>query len=57
MKDLTENIKQTQGELKVYTSDFGRIYRMVENQLAMMEALKDIQEKMMRIEGKMRGIK
>jgi hypothetical protein len=29
----------------------------IENQLAMMQALQDIQEKMMRIEGKMRSIK
>ena len=29
----------------------------IENQIAIMQALQDIQEKMMRIEGKMRNIK
>jgi hypothetical protein len=57
MKDLTERIKDAQGELKNYASDYRREECILKNQIAMMEALQDLQEKLMRIEGKMRNIK
>ena len=52
MKDLTENIKQDFNFSKTPAEN-----RILENQIAMMEALQDIQDKMMRIEGKMRNFK
>jgi hypothetical protein len=62
MKDLKANIEKTQdlvGSLEIRESGAvpysDKILR--KNQIAIMEALQDIQEKMMRIEGKMRGIK
>ena len=57
MKDLTERIKDAQGELDNYASDYRREECILKNQIAMMEALQDIQDKMMRIEGKMRNFK
>jgi hypothetical protein len=62
MKDLKANIEKTQdlvGSLEIRESGVvpysDKI--LLKNQIAIMEALQDIQEKMMRIEGKMRGIK
>jgi hypothetical protein len=55
MKNLSENIDKTREHLKLGSSDITEM--TIENQLAMMQALQDIQEKMMRIEGKMRSIK
>jgi hypothetical protein len=55
MKNLSENIDKTREHLKIGSSDITEM--TIENQLAMMQALQDIQEKMMRIEGKMRSIK
>jgi hypothetical protein len=52
MKDLTERIKEDLNFLKTPAE-----LRILENQIAMMEALQDIQDKMMRIEGKMRNFK
>jgi hypothetical protein len=57
MKDLTERIKDAQGELDNYASDYRREECILKNQIAMMEALQDLQEKLMRIEGKMRNFK
>lgn len=54
MKDLTENIKKTQEDIP--KRKFGESM-ILENQIAIMEALQDLQEKLMRIEGKMRNIK
>lgn len=50
MKDLTERIKETKENPMAENT-------ILKNQIAIMEALQDIQEKMMRIEGKMRNIK
>jgi hypothetical protein len=62
MKDLKTNIEKTQnlvGSLEIRVTDViqysDRI--LLKNQIAIMEALQDIQEKMTRIEGKMRGFK
>jgi hypothetical protein len=52
MKDLTENIKEDLNFLKTPAE-----LRILENQIAIMEALQDLQEKLMRIEGKMRNFK
>ena len=57
MKDLTENIKNSKEDLETYGRPNSSIKLEAENQIAIMEALQDIQEKMMRIEGKMRNIK
>jgi len=54
MKDLTENIKETQKSMFLVSLAENTILK---NQIAMMEALQDIQDKMMRIEGKMRNFK
>lgn len=59
MKDLKaniENAKELAEVLEIAYSD-ARTQILVTNQIAIMEALQDIQEKMMRIEGKMRNIK
>jgi len=55
MKNLSENIERTKEHIKIGSSELTEI--SIENQIAIMQALQDIQEKMMRIEGKMRGIK
>jgi hypothetical protein len=55
MKDLKENIEKTKEHLKIGSSELTEM--SIENQVAIMEALQDIQEKMTRIEGKMRGFK
>jgi|694.fasta_scaffold94631_3 hypothetical protein len=55
MKNLSENIEKTKEHLKMGSSELTEM--SIENQIAIMQALQDIQEKMMRIEGKMRGIK
>ena len=52
MKDLTDNIKEPLNFAKTLVEN-----RILENQIAIMEALQDLQEKLMRIEGKMRNIK
>jgi hypothetical protein len=59
MKDLKaniENAKELAEVLEIAYADT-KTQILLENQIAMMEALQDIQEKMLRIEGKMRGIK
>lgn len=55
MKNLSENIEKTKEHIKVGSSELTEI--SIENQIAIMQALQDIQEKMMRIEGKMRNIR
>lgn len=55
MKNLSENIERTKEHIKIGSSELTEI--SIENQIAIMEALQDIQDKMMRIEGKMRNIK
>jgi hypothetical protein len=55
MKNLSENIEKTKEHLKIGSSELTEM--SIENQIAIMEALQDIQEKMIRIEGKMRGFK
>jgi hypothetical protein len=55
MKNLSENIEKTKEHLKMGSSELTEM--SIENQIAIMEALQDIQEKMIRIEGKMRGFK
>jgi hypothetical protein len=55
MKNLSENIEKTKEHLKMGSSELTEM--SIENQIAIMQALQDIQEKMMRIEGKMRNIK
>lgn len=55
MKNLKENIEKTKEHLKIGSSELTEM--SIENQVAIMEALQDIQEKMTRIEGKMRGFK
>jgi hypothetical protein len=55
MKNLSENIERTKEHIKIGSSELTEI--SIENQIAIMQALQDIQEKMMRIEGKMRRIK
>jgi hypothetical protein len=62
MKDLKANIEKTQdlvGSLEIRELGSGTYSDkiLLKNQIAIMEALQDIQEKMVRIEGKMRGIK
>jgi hypothetical protein len=57
MKDLTENIEKTKKDLNSQGARTDREFLAIKNQIAIMEALQDIQEKMMRIEGKMRNIK
>lgn len=56
MKDLTDNIKRTKEYMEMSSVTYKDIFK-IQNQIAIMEALQDIQEKMTRIEGKMRGIK
>jgi hypothetical protein len=56
MKDLTENIENSKGIVNsIFLEPNTQI--LLDNQISIMEALQDIQEKMMRIEGKMRNIK
>lgn len=55
MKNLSENIEKTKEHLKMGSSELTEM--SIQNQIAIMQALQDIQEKMMRIEGKMRNIK
>jgi hypothetical protein len=55
MKNLSENIERTKEHIKIGSSELTEI--SIENQIAIMQALQDIQEKMMRIEGKMRNIR
>ena len=55
MVNLSENIKKTKEHIKIGSSELIEI--SIENQITIMEALQDIQDKMMRIEGKMRNIK
>lgn len=57
MKDLTDNIKRTKEYMEMSSVTDAKEYHKIQNQIAIMEALQDIQEKMTRIEGKMRGIK
>jgi len=59
MKDLKENIENAKELAEVLEIAYAdtKTQILLENQIAMMEALQDIQEKMLRIEGKMRGIK
>jgi hypothetical protein len=56
MKDLKENIENSKDILNnMFLEPNTQI--LLDNQIPIMEALQDIQEKMMRIEGKMRNIK
>jgi hypothetical protein len=56
MKDLKENIENSKDLLNsMFLEPNTEI--LLDNQISIMEALQDIQEKMVRIEGKMRGIK
>lgn len=59
MKDLKPNIENSKEMAEVIEAAFSDVKTQIllENQIAIMEALQDIQEKMMRIEGKMRNIK
>jgi len=57
MKDLKANIEVTKNALSDSSTVQGDLAQALKNQIAIMEALQDIQEKMMRIEGKMRNIK
>jgi len=57
MKDLKANIAITKNALADSSTVQADLSQALKNQIAMMEALQDIQEKMMRIEGKMRNFK
>jgi translation initiation factor IF-1 len=57
MKDLKANIAITKNALADSSTVQADLAQSLKNQIAMMEALQDIQENMMRIEGKMRNIK
>ena len=57
MKDLTENIKNSKKDLEIYGRPNSSIRLEFENQIAILEALQDLQEKLMRIEGKLRNFK
>jgi hypothetical protein len=57
MKDLTENIEKTKKDLNSQGARTDREFLAIKNQIDIMEALQDLQEKLMRIEGKMRNIK
>ena len=57
MKDLKANIEVTKNALSDSSTVQGDLAQALKNQIAIMEALQDLQEKLMRIEGKMRNIK